>query len=111
MDIESLRLFSELIATLSADAKTMLIWWVALKHVLPTVLTFTAVMVIALVVYKLVSELRQSELRQSDMAEEFKSIRDALRVGSPGSLTHSEIRETAARVRMLIEQEKQSNKE
>ena len=106
MDIESLRLFSELIATLSADAKTMLIWWVALKHVLPTVLTFTAVMVIPLVVYKLVSKSIQS-----DLEEEFKSIRDALRVGSPGSLTHSEFRETAARVRMLIEQEKQSNKE
>lgn len=105
MNIESLKLFAEIAATLSADAKTMLIWWVSLKSVLPNLLTFTAVIFIAVVVYKLVSKGLAG-----DFEKYIKDMRDALRVGSPGSLTQAEARETIARVMILIEKEKQSIK-
>ena len=100
MDIESLKIFAEITTTLSTEAKTMFVWWVVLKGVLPSVLGFSGFMIFLFLSYKLIRKGMGDAFE-----EEFKNLRDSLGIGSYGRLSPMEYQLTVQKIRALIEQD------
>jgi hypothetical protein len=99
MDIESLKIFAEIATTLSTEAKTMFVWWVVLKGVLPSVLWFFGFIIFLVVSYKLIRKGMGDAFE-----EEFQSLRDTLGIGSYGRLSPMEYQLTVQKIRALIAQ-------
>jgi hypothetical protein len=94
VDIEQLKLILETLATMGESGKDAFIWWLVLDKVLPVfgwIVTFSGFIFIALRVINMSSNLQKLE-----------ELRDALGVGSYGSITNWEIDETLKKAMQIV---------
>jgi hypothetical protein len=100
MNIENLKLILELIDGVAGDAKEIAIAYMVLDSALP----FIGGMVVLAVAYKVATLVVDWLERESKTILPFQRWRDTLHIGSPGTLTPSEIREVTRIIDQLVVQ-------
>lgn len=91
MDIEQLKLITETLSSLGAEAKTVAIWWMVLDKVLPLIATVTSIWLVGTISVRVI-------IACSSADRAMRQLRDLLRTGPGGHLTLQEIDATVAEV-------------
>ena len=95
VDMSQIQLIADTVIRLGEQGKGAFIVWVALDKALPFLGWMAALFVGAKVAMKLIDKLRD------DYEAHLRAIRDELRIGSPGPLMPSEIRQVRERIAEL----------
>ena len=100
MDIEQIKLVVDAVVKLGEQGKGAFIVWVVMDKLLPFIGWMAALGCVCKVALKLIERITNTG------EEAMKVIRDSLRIGCRGHLTHSEAQQVIDRVRELINNQK-----